>query len=266
MSGDEFLVTLASLVAGFGGWSFWLFRAGSIHALQRDRPTLKAAAATLGSLSLILLFVLLFLAADDVRDAPGYVFMYLMLGLAWLRLSAALFPIVGLNPRDDLFERQNHAALLAWVGAMTGIALCYAGGNVGNGPGWWVVVFAAALATAGLGAVWFALGHWAGLVDSVVIERDPAAGLRLGGALAACGLMFGTAVAGDWISVELTVADFATKAWPAVPLVAALILVEPAFRPRPDRPRAPVMVAGVLPVTVCLVVAAGVSWLKYSPW
>ena len=48
------------------------------------------------------------------------------------------------------------------VEPMLGVTLCYAGGNIGNGPGWWVVVFSAGLSTVALFAAWMVLdtGAW----------------------------------------------------------------------------------------------------------
>ena len=152
MSGDEVIVTLASLVVGSAAG-----RCGST-ARRRSRPCAEARlrssllASTLGLLGLLIFAFLRFCAADDVREAPEYLFMYFVIGLAWMRVAAMVFPLAGLHPHDDIIERRNAAAVPAWIGAMTGVALCYSGANVGNGPGWWVVVFSAGLATASLGA------------------------------------------------------------------------------------------------------------------
>ena len=68
---------------------------------------------------------------------------------------------------------------------------CFAGGNVGDGPGWWVVVFCAALSTGALFLLWGALQAATDLADSIVIERDGASAVRLAGFLVACGLVLG---------------------------------------------------------------------------
>jgi len=266
MSGDELIVLLASLVLGVGGWMLWLFQIGSVEGLRPTRSPVAVSVASLAGLTLLIFGVLRLLAADDVRNAPQYLLMYCALGLAWLRMAAWLFPFAGLHPRDDVIERRNRAALPAWIGAMAGVALCYSGANIGNGPGWWVVVFSAGLATAALGGAWFALGVWAGLTDAVVIERDTAAGIRLGGALAAFGLLFGAAVAGDWVSAGATIADFAGVAWPALPLLVVALPIERALRPRPEQPRVPIAAGGVLPAIGYLGAAAAAAWLGRVPW
>lgn len=258
MSGDEGLVFFASLAVGVGGWAWWLFKAASFDGLRKRSAPVRMVGAILVALFALIVIILKLCAADDVRPSPPYMVMYSLFGLAWLRVASLAFPLLGLHPRDDLIERGNAAALPMWAGAMTGVALCYAGGNIGNGPGWWVVVFSSGLATAGLGATWSALGNWAGAVDSVVIDRDMAAGLRLGGLLASAGIICGSAVTGDWISAGATTADFVARAWPLVPLMAAAIGLEQMWRPRPGRPLPSVVPAGVMPALVYLTVAVAI--------
>ena len=64
----------------------------------------------------------------------------------------------------------NAAAAMATAGATIGVTLSYAGGNIGDGPGWWVVVFSAAIATAGLFACWLAsVGTYASVAGAGVL-------------------------------------------------------------------------------------------------
>ena len=131
------------------------------------------------------------------------------------------------------------SAAVAIAGALLGITLCFAGGNIGDGPGWWVVVFSAGVATAGLFAAWLLLEALTGISDTVTIDRDLAAGVRLGGLLVACGLRLGWAVAGDWISAEATLRDFAANAWLVLVLLAIAVLVERVARHSDLRQRCP---------------------------
>src|SRR4051812_13339427 len=106
-----------------------------------------------------------------------------------------------------------------WPPSCSGrFSACHAGANIGNGPGWWVVIFSAALATGSLLVLWIALADLTPVADAVAIDRDPAAGIRLGGWLAASGLVLGRAVAGDWESAWQTVAEAAA----ALPFVLTL--------------------------------------------
>ena len=261
MSGDEVFVTVFAIVLGPIGWAWWLFRANAVDGLRRGRPPVAMLGGAVGVAGLLVFAVLRLWAADDVREAPPYLFMYFVLGLAWMRLAAIFFPLAGLNPRDDLIERRNAAAYPSWIGAIVGVALCYAGANIGNGPGWWVVVFSAALATTALAAVWLIAGRWGGLVELVTVGRDLAAGVRLGGLLTACGAIFGWAVAGDWIYAAATIEDFAARAWMAIPIVIVALMIERVAQPTPQRLRLPIVPAGAVPALLYLILAAvAIMW------
>jgi len=135
--------------------------------------------------ALLLVGVLKTVASFDVVDDIRYKFMYLVLGLAWLRFAAVAFAFVGVSARDDAIERGNSAAAIALAGALVGAALCYVGGNIGDGPGWWVVVFSAVLSTLTSLVFWIVLSLCSPVIDAVVIDRDRATGARLAGFLIA---------------------------------------------------------------------------------
>ena len=116
-----------------------------------------------------------------------------------------------------------------------------------SGPGWWVVVFAAGLACVALFAAWMLFEAVSGISESVTVDRDPSAGVRLAGFLIACGLILGRGVAGDWVSAEATVRDFGLAAWPVLLLVIAAVVVERVARPTHTTARPPVVPYGLLP-------------------
>jgi hypothetical protein len=257
MSPDEVIVTVAALFIGPVLWAVWLLRMSQLQLLGHRRAGVLTFATTLAGCVVMVFAVLKLAASHDVVDAPPYLFMYVVLGLAWLRVSERAFAFVGLSGRDDAIERGNQAALAAWVGGLVGVTLCYAGGNVGNGPGWWVVVFSAALATGTLLVAWIALSQFTTIADAVTIDRDPAAGLRLGAFLVSCGLILGEAVAGDWLSVPATVADV-TAVLPVILLVFVIaVIVERVARPTAQRPHAPVVAYGLVPAALYVVIGIG---------
>ena len=266
MSDDEIFVTLIATVVGVGGWFWWLTR---VRSIARFRPGGRispgALVGVLGLCLAILATILLTAAASDVREAPQYLFMYLVLGLAWLRLAHWVFPLLGLNPRDDLFERRNDAAVPAWAGALIGVTCCYGGGNIGDGPGWWVVIFSAGLASAALAVTWLVVGQQTDLVETVTVGRDRAAGWRLGALLTTSGVIYGFAVTGDWISASLTVSDFLSRAFPALALVAVCILAERWLRPTPDRPHPSLISGAALPAIAYLAIAVMTIGLGRTP-
>ena len=245
MSPDEIVVTLAAVVVGPIAWILWFVRTSGSTLPGRGTTGLGVVAATVVACATLLLTVLVTAASHDVRTAVEYLFMYAALGLAWLRLAEWLFAYAGVSVRDDVVERGNDAATIAVSGALVAVTLCFAGGNIGNGPGWWVVVFSAALATAALLVAWqvYALLTQGG--DAVAIDRDRAAGLRLALFLVACGLILGRSVAGDWQSVDITVHDF-IRMLPFVGIIlVAAVVIEPMARPTPQQPHPPVATHGL---------------------
>jgi uncharacterized membrane protein YjfL (UPF0719 family) len=142
-----------------------------------------------------------------------------------------LFPFFGISAQDDVIERRNTSAFWAVNGALIGVAACFAGANVGNGPGLEAVVFCATIAAMGFFLVWFVLdwagSHWA---DAVTIDRDYGSGVRLGSVLLATGLTFGSAVTGDWESLAVTVRHFLARSWPTAPVLCLALVAERPLR------------------------------------
>ena len=265
MSGDESFVQIICLAIAAFTWLPWLWEAVACARLGRRfqyRWTLYiyplVCAAALAA-------VLRLYASSDVRDSSTYILFYLYMGLAWVGLAARYFlPYFGLSSRDDVVERQNPAAAHAIGGALLGITLCFAGGNIGNGPGWWVVVFSAALSTASFFILWALLDRFTALSDAVTVERDPASGIRLAGYFLGSGLILGRAVAGDWLSVEETMDDFVKLAWPVLLLWLAAVLLERTFRPTKETPLPSPVTHGLAPLGAY--VALALFFLAQAGW
>ena len=255
MSGDEVAVTIGAVILGPVFWVFWLARLRGVAPLRPRRAVAVPLGLTLAACTALIFGVLKMAASFDVVDSPAYLFMYVVLGLAWLRVAEWLFTFAGLSARDDIVERRNTAAVPALIGAMLGVTCCYAGANIGDGPGWWVVIFSAGLATAALFVAWLVLGSAGHGFDAVTIDRDLSAGVRLGAFLAACGAVLGRAVAGNWESAMQTIVD-ATSALPAMTLIlGAAFIAEYAARPTPQRPHAPLFLLGIVPGLLYLAIA-----------
>lgn len=230
MSDDEILITCLSFIAAAACWIHWYY-----FAVRRrfvvDAGASKIAVAAPLLCAVSLLAVLLTLSADDVRRDPKYILLYLLLGAAWIGAWSKFFGTFGLSLRHDVAERHNRAAAIALAGALLALTLCFAGGNIGNGPGWWVVAVCAALSSGALFVLWMAIEWATGVSEAVTVDRDVAAALRLAGLLIAIGVILGRAVAGDWFSLDATVADFWRAGWPAALVAGAGIVVE-KFVPR----------------------------------
>jgi uncharacterized membrane protein YjfL (UPF0719 family) len=255
MSGDEVVVFAASALLAAVMWGAWFIGPRRISRLGRPvAGQWFLDLAPLVSLG-VLVVVLKTVSAHDVRDDVRYLLLYFFLGAMWVSVAVRVLPLVGLSARDDVVERGNGSAARAIAGAILAITLCFAGGNIGNGPGWWVVVFSAGLATVALLLSWLALEAVAPVADVVTIDRDEAAGVRLGGWLIACGLIAGVAAAGDWISAQDTMRTFVLVAWPLLPFVGVAALLERQWRPTPERPAPSVAAYGAIPALLYIGVA-----------
>ncbi len=250
-------MTLVGLALGPAAWTLLIFRVWEVTSEQR-RPAqfLPLLIGLLAGIAIIVA-VLMTAASFDVVGAAQYQIMYALLGMAWLRCACELFPFAGVSFRDDVIERSNEAAAAAWTGALIGVACCYAGANIGDGPGWYVVVFCALLSTGTLITAWIALTRFSPVADSVTIDRDGAAGLRLGAFLISCGVILGRATAGDWVSAESALADFLRFLPAVIALIALATLFEQAARPTAQRPRPSLLLWGVLPSIMYLAIPVG---------
>src|ERR1700747_825979 len=133
------------------------------------------------------LFALEKWSSPSVRDDFGEVSFYLIFSLIWIALTQSAFAFLGVSIRDDVAERRNRSAGFAVAGLTIAATCCVAGSNIGDGPGFEVVLFCAVLATGYLLALWFAVAQTSGLADAISIERDLAAGIRVGGWFAGTG-------------------------------------------------------------------------------
>ncbi len=194
-------------------------------------------------------------SASDVRGDARYLFMYTAIGGAWIGIAMLLTPWLGLSIRDDVVERRNPAVALALRGLPFALALAYAGGNIGDGPGWWVVFFSSGVATAALALLLLATLTFGGACESLTVERDVAAGARFALIAISEGLVLGRAAAGNWVSAQATLNDFVQRGWPALAIAVCAMLLERGLRPTPQNPRRSVLTAGVLPGTALLVSA-----------
>ena len=86
MSGDEVVVTLVSVALGPIAWLLWLFRMPWGPPVRPGR-TFELVSGGLAVAVTLIFVVLRTVASFDVVDDFRYQFMYLVLGLAWLRVA-----------------------------------------------------------------------------------------------------------------------------------------------------------------------------------
>ena len=247
MSGDEVIALIASFLFGLAGWKSWI--GGLMFVQNLSRNSLNQALGWLAPLAAAaaLFFVLSRWSSHDVRDAPIYIFFYMVMGLGWAGLWNWILPYAGLSFRDDALENENGAAGLAISGGLLGATFAFAGANIGDGPGWWVVVFCAFLSTGVMLVLWAIGAQITHAQDYITIDRDIAAGWRAAGLFMGWGLILGRAVAGDWHSTQQTVSDFLIKGWPALLLWGLAIGLDLASKPTPQRPAPNPIIFGLVP-------------------
>ena len=228
----EVFVFVASLIFALKGWIAWyadLVSVNSLRDLMRQRTVLFVI--PIFCLTLVA-GVLAKLSALTVRDDPLYLYfgLYILLGAAWVGGATLVFPLLGVSARDDVLERSNASAIWPIVGALLGVSCSFAGANIGNGPGIEAVLLSALLSSALFFALWFGVDVLTSMSERITVERDEAAGIRMGGFLLGIGLLSGWSVAGGWASASVTLKDFSVSSWPAILLAAVSVVVENIFR------------------------------------
>lgn len=267
MSEDEVFVTLFSCVGAAAWWLFaWL---APVLAVRHNRSTgnLRAMTAVTAIGCLVLLFVILAAwASHDVRNAPQYLFQYTAMGVCAVGIcTLTMGSLLGISMRDDVIERGNPAATWAVCGAMLGFTLAFAGANIGDGPGWWVVVFASMLSCGTLLAVWLLFELVFSLSWRITVERDTATGVRLAGLLVAVGFAGARGAAGNWVSAGATVRDFVDVMWAPLAVVLPAGAAEYIFAPSPQHPVRSVVPWGIGPAAVYVALSVA-HVLMFKPW
>jgi uncharacterized membrane protein YjfL (UPF0719 family) len=247
MSDDEFVVLFVSTIlagACWLGWFYGCFRISHYLRLPRIRAVLVSAPLVAG----LLLFAVLQLYADrEVRDSALYLSFYLAFGAAWVGCLRLFLPLSEINPLHDGLHRGNSGAAIASAGMLFGLMFCFAGANIGDGPGWWVVLFSALLPTVAIFILWHILNLATRIAETVTVDRSLAAGWRAAGFWTGSGIALGRAAAGDWVSVEATLADFFATSWPVLTLLGVATLLELVLRPSPMHHKSPPFLFGVVP-------------------
>lgn len=229
MYGFEPLVFLLSGYLTVAGFISWYGRVVSAWPSMHHKAT-KAIFGSLPVVAFILIvYTLKTLASFDVVNDLLYIIFYIFFGFAWIFYGMKLvFCFFDLSWIDDAINLRNKSALYALAGAFLGLTFIYCGANIGDGPGWWCVLFAG-----GLGVIaWFLLGmvvnSFAQIFERISLERDICCGIRTGFYLAASGIILGRASAGDWTSFFSTIVEF-TAGWPAILLALLAGLIEIYF-------------------------------------
>ncbi|HYD02428.1 MAG TPA: hypothetical protein VEB22_14470 [Phycisphaerales bacterium] len=235
MGEDEVVIGVICSVAATVGWSVSFYRCLAVHRAVAAGGARRALLSTAPLLAAtVILAVLLTASAHDVRGDIRYLWMYTAVGMAVVRICLSLPSPATLDAARTAVEGRNSPAAWSVLAATAGYSLAFAGANVGDGPGWYVVVFSAALSCGTLYLFHSALEVAAHLPSRVASDRSACAAWRLAALLVAAGAVCGRAACGNWVSASATTADFIGIAWVlAIPLAieAALARIGP---PRPE--------------------------------
>jgi uncharacterized membrane protein YjfL (UPF0719 family) len=264
MSGDEGVALLVSAAVAIFGWGRWYWSTAAV-APPGGSGAGRVPLHVTPLLCIAGLYLVLGAFADaEVRANPIYQIFYMVMGAAWVVVAAMAMPLFGISPRDDALERGNDAAVIAVTGGLLGLTAAFAGSNIGDGPGWWVVVFTAGAATVVFFLAWAAVEALTGISDTITIERDIASGLRLAGFFIANGIILGRSAAGDWESFEQTTWDFLFFAWPVLVLVGLEAMMHRMLHPTIEQPHPPAALYGLVPaliyIAVGVVAVIGLGW------
>jgi uncharacterized membrane protein YjfL (UPF0719 family) len=255
LDGDEvfaLVVSLAIAAVGAVRWYADLFRVTSFASPRGHRMIL----GFFPLLCIALVYgVLVCCSAHEVREDAIYDVLFLAGAGAWLGVAGVGLQLIGICPRDDAIETRNSAAVMAICGTWLGATLCYAGANIGEGATIWMTFVPAAAATGALLVLLLLLELFSAVSESITLDRDCASALRLAGFLVAAGLILGRSVAGDFHSWNETSHDFLVQGWPALPALAATVVLHRLLRPTPLRPEGPILSAGLAPAAAMIMIA-----------
>ncbi|GEM_PF-773594 len=256
MSEGEMIFAVISSIAAVVAWGIWYFSLLAVGRYYRFRSERILLHLVPPCCALLLWLVLRRWASSDVRDSSTYLYFYMAMGAAWVGLVKAFFLLLNLSVRQDAIERRNGAAAIAVAGGLIGLTLAFAGGNIGDGPGFHVVILSAGISTGSLYIFWYFYEAVARVSEAITVERDPAAGWRLAGFLASLGAVLGRGVAGNWVSFEATLADYHPYWIFGGGFVAGAIVLELLCQKLPLPRSVAVVFLGILPALLFAAAAA----------
>lgn len=261
-SEDEWVFMLVALAgAGIGIWRwYWtLLRVSPLNTHSKSQVLLILAPLA----SLVPLVIVLQSLADPVYVVGhlDYTLLFLAGGACWIFGASEIFSLMGVSTRDDAMRRCNPAAAIAVSGGVLGVALAYAGSNIGNGPTIWTTLAPAFVAAAVLLTFWFVIELLGGAFEAITLDHDVAAGIRLAAFLVSAGAILGRAMAGDWFDWASTFSEFAKLGWPAALLIPTTVLMNRTLAPTPQQPNPEAGGCGLTPAFIILALTA--AYLVY---
>lgn len=179
-------------------------------------------------ITLTLLFLhLRYLASYDVINSPYYIVGYMSFGFLWSCFSVECMEnVTDIHFDQDIRERNNNSASIVHGAFIISSGITFSGANVGNGPGWEVVLFTASLSTIFLLIMTFMINIVAQYSEKVTVLRDQNAAIRFSAHLIGTSIILDRAAAGDWISASATINDYFCRIWFLPFLLFSLAMIE----------------------------------------
>jgi hypothetical protein len=267
LDADEVVVLLVGLVACTQALVFGVRMTLGRPPTGRRNGIVAAIAAT-PILCLAGLFIVLRTASDpQVRYHAEYIALFMAVGGACIALVATAAPFyAGVSLADDALNRSNPATAIVVCGAMTAATITCAAANVGTGATIYTTLIPAALGVGTLLVLWLIHALISGSAEAVAVDRDSAAAIRTLGMYISTSIVLARAVAGNWVSMDVTLNDFVRRGWPAAAFTAVAVIIDRLFLRQPWQARRALFPAVIL--AFAMVAAAStvvvLSLLRYA--
>ncbi|WP_035368961.1 hypothetical protein [Acholeplasma hippikon] len=214
-----------------------LFRYGSFLITRKyfdnDISNGKIVAGLIAILIIIIggTYILLSnLASFDVVGSEYYIFYYLMMGIAYIYIHiVVLYNFLGLSMIDDVFNNSNRAAFLTIGSSLLGLSVMFAAANIGDGPGFWTVIFADFLGLVAYVVIMYIYDRFTRTLEHIQSDHNMQKGIRYSVFVLCLSSILAYGVQGDWTSFSYTVVEF-FHAWPALILLILGLVLENVFR------------------------------------
>ena len=225
LSPGELFALIGSATAAIIGWGSLMVRGALLDRRLWSTPDGKlrpggayGCLATIfgwAAVGAIVAYVILYFAASDVRPSAMYVFLYIMMGFGVTAINTFALRVFGWRIAD-MFERRNNAAHTLFYTATIASSLAFAGANIGDGPGFYVVLLCTGLSHVALWSIAVVHAAFNRTAYRILVDHDRGIAFRFGCMLVAIGAILGRAVAGDWPGYAATLVDFMRVGWPAL--------------------------------------------------
>lgn len=208
----------------------WYYKVLNAWPRENKRAVITLLALTPLILLIMFLYTTTTIAASDVVVDPYYIFYYLVLGFLFIVVVNFLLSLIlSISWIDDALNNGNIAATLLLVSSLLGLGLIYSGANIGEGPGWWTVVFASGLGVIAFFLLMKLLEKTTNAITRITHDRNIWLSVRISFLVIGISLILAKSSSGNWTSFGHTIIEFFIF-WPALVLLLIGIVLENLFK------------------------------------